>query len=157
MYGGGSEAVTFVLTGEPPPVHPARIGFTLRGQFTALSRITLDLSTRLADRSVAQIYARARRHDTVAEFVGTRPRKPMSQQHLTLAVFAAEVNDGRTWEAALGEWNRQHTDWRKTSVPAFTRAAREAYERVTGCPLSWKRGRGEREPKRLERPEEDLT
>jgi len=54
------------------------------------------------------------------------------------AVFAGEVNDGRTWLDAMAEWNRRQPGNRAESVKNFRRDCRQAYERVTGERLRWK-------------------
>lgn len=56
----------------------------------ALDRVVLDVSTRLSPAEVAQLYARAR-----TEMVGrVRRDRPISDETLELAVFAAEHNTG---------------------------------------------------------------
>ena len=135
--------MSLVLAGVLPALPPARVSVTPRHPYPARSTVTLELTPRLPRSMVAKLYERVRSSD----FFGTgyvlqsRLRK-MSEEHTTLAVFAEKVNDGRTWEAAMAEWNQQHPKWSKSSVPGFTRAAHQSYERVTGQPLQWQRERG---------------
>ena len=61
-----------------------------------------------------------------------------------LAMVAAQLNDGRTWDEARLAWNKLYP--RETFGPDehFARDAREAYQRISGKRLRWKRKRGQR-------------
>ncbi len=138
-------SVALVLAGVTPPHSAARVTLNLRRPFPARSTIRLDVNPRLPAGEVADLYKRARSGELFGdEHLGLKTGRvrSMSNEHAELAVFAAARNDGRSWEEVMKEWSREHPELGRTSVPAFTRAAREAYHGVTGQPLDWKRPRG---------------
>lgn len=67
--------------------------------------------------------------------------RPLTDQSARLAVFAFEINDGRTWADAMAEWNRRQSEPTYERRQLFARDCRQSYERVTGLPLTWKGGR----------------
>lgn len=156
-----AQAVSFVLTGRVPLLPSARVSVTPRSPFPARSTITLELSPRLKPADVAELYRKARsgklfrgkvRHGKEDWRVAALLRagaalphervKPMSPEQCELAVFIYGANDGRTWDAALAEWNRRHPKWKRANLDGFRRVAGEAYQRVTGARLEWRRARG---------------
>jgi len=144
-------AVAFVVSGLVPPYPSARWRLRPRLDIPALARIELDVSPRLPPARVAELYRRAREAGPGGpDALGLRGQRLRSvgEEAAELAVFVHRINDGRSWEEALKAWNAAHPEWRKPSVPAFCRAAREAFERVVGARLEWARRRGEREPVR---------
>lgn len=145
-------AVAFVLTGKTPAPVQGRVTVTMRTPYSALSTLTMELSPRLNPAEVARLYQKARTGELFGPAApGLRAGaalpaervKAMSDEHCELAVFIAQANDGRSWGRALAEWNRRRPEEKRESLPGFTRAAREAYQRVTGQPLEWQRKRGE--------------
>ncbi len=68
--------------------------------------------------------------------------RPPSEAHMQLAAFATERNDGRTWEEVMKAWNHQHPDRRRAQLSNFRRDCHQAYWRLTGRKLIWRRRRG---------------
>lgn len=142
-----AQAIGFVLTGIQPTLPLARARLEMRLPMPARSRVVLELSPRLTSTEVRDLYLKARS----GEFFGDERFglqigriRAMSDEAARLAVFIVEQNDGRPWGQAMREWNRLNPEAKKTSVPGFTNLARDAYRRVTGEPLAWKRGRGQK-------------
>ena len=69
----------------------------------------------------------------------------LASRAVRLASFAAVHNDGRTWDDLQSAWMDQGEDV-ATTKPNFIRDVRDAYARVTGKPLIWKRRQGTRSP-----------
>ena len=131
-------AVAFVLTDRVPRLRGVQWG--LRSHMVEPPAdglaITLEVPWRTSPQEVAQIYSEARR-----KFLGDVPRdRPMEESGAYLAVFVAEVNDGREWAKAFEEWKRRFPDRASQykNVRAFSTAARGAYKRATGHTLTWR-------------------
>lgn len=125
-------AVSFVLTGTPPPVTMASLGGRFVPAAPALDRLIMTVDPRLGPREVASLFAWARRR-----VLGDVARdRPLSEKHGELAVFiAGRLGERRTWAELVEEWNRQHPRWGYYQVGAevrFARDARTAWERLTG-------------------------
>ncbi len=125
--------VAFVLTDVAPPAVPWKLLYA-DAALPALRRLTLELDPRLSGAEVASLYNEAR--------AGLRRgrNRPMSEKHLTLAVFAARWREGgRSWREARAEWNRQIPEHAyKTEGDATARRfgldCRTAWSRLTGQP-----------------------
>lgn len=120
-----AQAVSFVLCDDIPLIPKARIQIQFSSHFPP--RIILNLDPRLSPEEVARIYAHYR-----AEVRSGRDR-PMSEKHLTLAVFVAENEEpGSTWTSLMKKWNEEHPEWAYQNRHLFARDARAALRRVTG-------------------------
>lgn len=137
------DAIALVLCGSRPRAalqyvvrHPQQThGIARNG-----GRIALEAVPWLAPQRVAEVFARERR-------AYGSPRA-LSEKQARLADFADSVNDGRTWGNALAAWNaRARPAWRydgDTADKRFAAHAGDAFHRLTGERLIWKRKRGER-------------
>lgn len=128
VISASSAAVTSTVPQVPQP---------LSGPFTIARRIVRQLMEPLSLVEAGAIYSNARKELR-------RPKqRGLSERHAELAAFAAEINDGRSWELAMHEWNRRHRKWKAARVSTFTRDARAAFKRVMLRDLAWlgKRGR----------------
>jgi hypothetical protein len=148
-----AHAMAWVLTGETAPSPMLRgevrwegglrlgVGDRLRRE--TLAEITLRIHPRVRPVDVERFYSQVRARCLEGEPARTRTVSPRRAE---LAVFAAKVNDGRSWEAAFAEWRRHHPeDYRSgfaDPLQTFARDCRQAYQRVTGRPLAWKVPRG---------------
>jgi hypothetical protein len=132
------QGVGFVLSGSPPALPRARATVHRRSRWEA-TIISLELSPRMSPRDVAELYRSVR---TELLGPGHRDRDIQNPARADLAVFAARVNDGRTWARAAAAWNEAHPSGAYPDVRVFTRDAREAYRMVTGEPLAWRGKRG---------------
>jgi hypothetical protein len=135
-------AVAFVLSGSAPRPSPGSASCSWSPQPLG-HRVTLEVHPSMSQREVAALYARMRARVT------WWPRRGLSERQAALAVFVAEVNDGRSWAEAAAAWNARrpaaaYADWR-----TFRRDAMRAFERVHGGAyrLKWL-GRSGRPPTR---------
>lgn len=99
--------------------------------------ITIRIVPRVNARELLSLYAMTR-----DELVGPGRDRALSEKHAALGVFAAEINDGRTWNEAMSGWNSKHRGQRYTDVRPFARDARMAYNRILGVPLAWRGTKG---------------
>lgn len=76
-------ALSFVLSGETPPLSKARAAIRRRAPYEALSRIVIEADARTSTREIASLYAQAH-----AKLHGEGRRK-MSDKHIALALFGA--------------------------------------------------------------------
>ncbi len=143
-YPGWEEnsAIGFVLTGLPPKLPMGRATVSRGWPFRAARNVVLNVSPRLSPRDVAGLFTRA-----CAALAGpggqTKPRaSKLTPLHADLAVFAAENNDGRSWDEARVAWNADPARRQYASVRLFNRDCRAAYGRVTGDSLDWKGTKG---------------
>ncbi len=136
-----STGAWFVLTDETPPHLPVVKSRLEWGLVPAASRIVLEVSPTLKPQQVAKLYSEMR------SLYDLPPTRAITEKHAELAVFANEVNDGRSWGNAMGKWNREHSAHQYMQVRLFTRDCRQAYLRVTGMKLSWQ-GRKRRTARR---------
>lgn len=139
-----AQATGFVLTGVAPAPALGTVGLSLGG-VSAAHRIRLEVSSRLSPKQVAKLYQEARQHFRSEQLFGLpaeTPRRALTAKHAELGVFAAQVNDGRSWGDALAEWNQEHSELRYWDLRTFTRDCRQAFERITGEPLAWRGPRG---------------
>lgn len=125
----------FVLTGTPPPLSKGHIGTLVNRRFPEASLFIIHVLPSTSPREVMEMYSSYRRAVTHAD---KRHRKLMVER-ATLALFIAQQNDGRTWEAGMKGWNARGESLTYSDVRAFSRDAREAYARITGTPLAWKK------------------
>jgi hypothetical protein len=68
----------------------------------------------------------------------------ITDTRIRLAMVAAQLNDGRTWDEARLAWNELYPQATFGPDEHFARDAREAYQRITGKHLRWKRRRGQK-------------
>ena len=127
-----AEAVGFILSGTAPS--PFLGCVTVRHE-PRTARVTIEVDPRVRADEVLRLYKWARDPET------TKARS-LSEVHAELAVFAAERNDGREWSRVLAEWNQTHPGSLYPEPRNFIRDCRQAYERITGESLAWRRARG---------------
>jgi hypothetical protein len=135
------EVAFFVLTGVPPRAFAGQISYAPPPASTDVRNgmIAMYVSARLGPRDVMELYGEYRRDLLSGE---TRVRD-ISERAGRLALFAAQVNDGRSWPAAMAAWNSQRTsspDYHEKRL--FARDCRSAYKRVMGKELAWRGVRG---------------
>lgn len=132
------QVVAFVLCGSIP-LYPAGTATIHRDELSGqCHKITIEVIPRLSGSEVAQLYSQVRRR------VFNGKDKPMSDKHLTLAVFMAErLSECSTWGALMAEWNKKHgKKWRYYKEIYFSRNARWAWRRMTG--KEWERRPGKK-------------
>ena len=142
-----SDWAWFVLTGIPPePFLPS--AWVRSGPCPALDTIQVDVGPSTSRDEVVQIFLKAKRRllELERERLGSGFGfgQKTTDTRIRLATVAAQCNDGRTWDEARLAWNKLYP--RETFGPDehFARDAREAYQRITGKRLRWKRKRGQR-------------
>lgn len=128
-FWGEAQAVWLILTGEALPIPSAKTSLTFRTR--GVPRITLEVSPHLKPEAVAALYAQARRGDFL-DFppASKKTRRPLTEKHLTLAVFAVEEEG--SWQELLNRWNEKYPQWQYKEKRTFARDAKAAYRRVTG-------------------------
>lgn len=131
----------FVLTGTPPPLSKGQIGRLINNRFPEASVFIMHVMPSTSPRQVMEMYSSYRRAVTHAD---KRHRK-LTKERAALALFIAERSDGRTWEEAMKGWNAKGETLTYSDVRAFSRDAREAYARITGTPLAWKKSASSRQ------------
>ncbi len=140
-------AVLFILAGRTPWLPLATVETYWRSDgeprwlFPAQRTVRLEVNVRMSPREVAAIYSEAR-----TEMAANDRDRAISEKHAELGVFAAERNDGRTWEEVMADWNRRCPQDAYADVRLFSRDCRQAYRRITGSALSWagrRRGSGD--------------
>lgn len=124
-----AQAVWLILTGEAFAIPSAKTRLTFRTR--GVPRITLEVSPHLKPEAVAALYAQARRGDFL-DFppASKKTRRPLTEKHLTLAVFAVEEEG--SWQELLNRWNEKYPQWQYKEKRTFARDAKAAYRRVTG-------------------------
>lgn len=132
-------AVTLILTGEVD-VKPLDVSVSVGAAFPALDEVRIRSSARTAPADVTAAASETR----VGLLPGQRD-KPIGEKSARLAVFAARVNDGRTWQDAMVAWNERFPEdaYALDNVNNFRRDCAKAYRHVTGgAPLEWARPPG---------------
>jgi len=144
------QATMFVLTGIPPLVPLVQRTITM-GSSPGGSEIALRVRPQLTTKEVGAAYQEARR--TLYLWSGARvsERNPTVEDWVAdLAVLMAEMMAGGVkGPEAMDAWNSTHPestntkikDHRFSDVNKFRRAARVAYERVTGAKATWEQER----------------
>ncbi len=140
-----SDWALFVLSGTPP--NPVTASRTVRiGPIPPLDRVVIDVSPVVDGRTVLKLYADAKKSVTEYENVNLRTKynfeKGPTEKHLCLAPFVIWINDGRSWGEAMKEWNEQYPQYSYSNAVQFGWDSRQAYQRITGRELRWKRRRG---------------
>jgi hypothetical protein len=125
------EAVGFILSGTPPS--PFLGCVTIRRE-PRTPRVTIEVDPHVRAGEVLRLYKWARDPEQATT-------RSLSDVHAELAVFAAERNDGREWRQVLAEWNQTHPS-PYAELSNFIRDCRQAYARITGESLGWRRARG---------------
>ena len=138
-----ASAVDYVLTGRPPRLATASVGFAVRdtglgapdpGSRPPLAWIRLGVNPRLASNEVRDLYASAR-----SSLFGSGRDKPMTDKHLRLALFAERSRfSGLSWPALRAKWNSERprdafSEQGDRSANRFARDCRSAWSRVTGA------------------------
>jgi hypothetical protein len=123
-------AVWFVLTGLPPEV-TVKVSIRTSDHFPAVSTISVEAPARVHPRIVSALYAQLR-----AQTLGARA-KSMSDENTELGLFAAVRNDGRSWRAAMEEWNEANPSQLFNDPKRFARDCALSYKRITGQKLVW--------------------
>ena len=125
-----AEVVALVLAGITPSLHSIEASWTrLRPWSSDASVVNLRVIARVSPAELRDFYAGIRGR----LLPGKRPRSVTSED-AELALFAVQKNDGRSWKAAMDEWDgaKPYQDPVK-----FSRACRAAYKRITGTTLVW--------------------
>ncbi|MEZ5125319.1 MAG: hypothetical protein R2826_03600 [Thermoleophilia bacterium] len=125
----------FVLSGETPRLAAILAAGRYREGFPqAGETIVMHVSPRCPPKQMLAAYSELRQRVLPER---QRVRQP-DEDDLELAVFIAEVNDGRTWEDAAAAWNDAHEEARRYQEKrSFSRDARGAYQRVVGSEIEW--------------------
>jgi len=135
----------FVITGIPPEplLASARVA---TGPCPALDTIELRVApstdprdiTRLFQKSKQRLLARER------EILGSSFSfgHQIEDRFIRLAGFAAQQNNGRTWDETRLAWNQLYPNCKYGPEDHFSRDARDSHKRITGKRLRWKRRRG---------------
>ena len=137
----------FILSGIPP--EPALASSWVRsGPCPALDRIQIDAGPSTGPQEVVQLFQKSKQR--LLELERERLGREFSfgqkttDTRLRLAMMAAQLNDGRTWDEARLTWNKQYPSNKFGPDDHFARDAREAYQRISGKRLRWKRKRGQK-------------
>jgi len=125
LHWAQQDAVGFILTGRAPRAVAGEASASWSAE-PAGHRITLRVHPAMAGREVAALY------EQIRGAVTWWPRKGISEPAGAIAVFIAEMNDGRSWADAARAWAAARPadafgDWRD-----FRRQAIRAYGAVTG-------------------------
>jgi hypothetical protein len=107
------------------------------------ARIHLTVSPETSPAAVAAFYRSVRspllRATGTVNLAAKGPA--LGDKQLSVAVFAAENNDGRTWRSLLEAWNdmveAEEASWVYQSHRNFARDARDTHLRLMGVPLEW--------------------
>ena len=118
------QATMFVLSGAVPIVAAIRGTVRYKGPVAAASRIILEIDPWTDPRDVQAAYSTLRKGDDA-----TRRYRPLGERALALAAFIAERPDDPD-EKRRRAWNRAHPDWTYPDVRSFSRAHRQAWERL---------------------------
>jgi hypothetical protein len=142
-----SDWAWFVLTGVPP--EPSMPSASVRpGPCPALDMIQINIGPNTGRDEVAQILLRSKKRLVALEQELSGSKFTFGQKitdtRIRLAMVAAQLNDGRTWDEARLEWNERYPQETIGPDEHFSRDAREAYQRITGKPFRWKRRRGQK-------------
>lgn len=114
-------STTFVLCGLCPQIPAWNTTFHLRGPYSAVSRLTLELDPTLTVDQVADIYRKTR----AQHLPGVRTRE-LGQESLDHAVFYAET-PGLSWSQRHFEWKKQYpAKSHEASTKNFSRDCRRA-------------------------------
>ncbi len=137
----------FVLTGIPPkPFLPS--GWIRSGPCPALDTIQINVGPATGPDEVVRHFQKLKLRLLELERERLGPKFSFGQKikdtPIRLAMFAAQVNDGRTWDEARLAWNELYPQEKFGPDEHFARDSRDAYLRITGKPLRWKRKRGHR-------------
>ena len=119
-----TQSTHFILTGEVPSVPLIQVSIGYSSSRPACTRIGLEVDPTASPQLVAERYRQARRE------VFFRRVRALSVRHLKLAAFAAERQDGKSWQALLSEWNRKHPTWKYWRRNNFKRDCRRAQMRL---------------------------
>jgi hypothetical protein len=132
-YWDGREAAAFVLTGYVPPIPRSRAHGSFCFEFPTLSAVHIVALAHTGTNDIAGTYRTLR--DAVS--FGKRNRARHAKT-IRVARFATARNDGRTWRAAMEEWNEIYPDQTYTAVKNFIRDSKQGHRLITGGPeLTW--------------------
>jgi hypothetical protein len=134
-----SDAVHFVLTGEMPPPLLARWTVRRHRDFPAMDSIVIEASPRVSLNDFSTFYRDARTQ-LIGE--GERSRAVVSEDRLSLGLFADANNDGRfrTWREAMDAWRAENPEqqrYRDDEVKRFARDCAAGYKAITGTRFVW--------------------
>jgi hypothetical protein len=127
------DVVTYLLTGEPPPVVPIVVVSPLklkRGDNAAATRVTVDIDPTTTPGQLAHWWGQVR------SALLDHGYRAMSEKHLALASChdPAHVKE-KSWSTRMREWNLEQPAWRYDSVWNFQRDAVRARARLLNPPL----------------------
>lgn len=129
------EATTFVLTNEIQ-INRVRIGIR-KGENLPMSaaRIEVLLDPSVSIKEVTELYSKYRNLFFGIKASSEKKYKPLQAKHARLAVFIEENRGAGTWDELRKKWNKeQKKEWHygEGDTWNFSRAAKVAWERVTG-------------------------
>jgi len=130
-----AQAAVFVLAGVVPVVSRGVATLNATASSDGLSaRVILTVDPALPERSVVNLYQRARRE--LLAPIGVKPRRPralrpLSERNVALAAFAATAAEG-TYPVRMAEWNRLHPEWSYKDQRTFRRDFLRVRSRTTG-------------------------
>ena len=122
-----AQATCFLLTNGVPIIDPIEGTVPRRSNYTALTRIVLSIDPTVSPREVAQAYGLLR-----GQVVGPRHRD-LTLKHHSLAVFYAQMDEGKTWAQRMKYWNEKinRPEWQYKTDTNFARNCTKAYQRLT--------------------------
>jgi hypothetical protein len=127
----GAEA--FLFTGEPPSIPRWRMRASWHHDAPLLSTIIVEANVALSPKELAKAFGAYQR--TLSHFYrlrdGIRRRRPLSEKHQALALFAASRR-GVSGPAAMAEWNATHPQWAYQRLTTFQRDRMAALRRMFG-------------------------
>jgi len=127
------DVVTYLLTGEPPPVVPIVVVSPLkmkRGDKAAATRVTVDIDPTTTPGQLAHWWS-----DVRSALLDDGYRS-MREKHLALAAChdPAHVKE-KSWSTRMCEWNLEQPAWPYDYVRNFHRDAKQARDRLLNPPL----------------------
>lgn len=127
------EAEEFLFTKEPPHIPRWKMRAAWHEDAPLLSTIIIEANVCLKPKELAKAFGAYQR--MLFQFYrlrdSNRRRRPLSEKHQALAIFAASRRD-MTGAAAMAEWNTTHSEWAYRSVTNFQRDRMAALRRMFG-------------------------
>lgn len=131
-----AQTATFVLTGRTPLVKAVSVGTPGRPVVGEIRRVSVTAVMGTAAERVAAEYKR------VCSYFLPESAKTLTARQAALLRFVLE-NKELKGRGLLRAWNAKHPEWRYKQDPSFSRAVKEARERLLECHLPGQRTSGE--------------
>ena len=119
-------AVTFVLTGVPPPITESEYKVEGGRAVPALTRVVLRIDPTMSPREVANLY-----RDIRFRHFGRRHRS-MTAKHMELAKFWSSAEENAAWKDLKQRWNKLHPKWAYKREQNLARDCAQARRRLLG-------------------------